>query len=139
VSDWSVRGALPLYGVLEMTGDETHWRGLGRGLRTLLEQRVVQKRHDDDPAIYEAMSPYHRLHEDAPPFLVIQGGNDTLVDVNVARHFVEKFRLVACRASITWSCPSPSTPLTFRRVRAPRRRCARRSPSPSRWCDRFQS
>jgi len=95
VSDWSVRGALPLYGVLEMTGDETHWRGLGRGLRTLLEQRVVQKRHDDDPAIYEAMSPYHRLHEDAPPFLVIQGGNDTLVDVNVARHFVEKFRRVA--------------------------------------------
>jgi acetyl esterase/lipase len=95
VSDWSVRGAIPLYGVLEMTGDEQHWRGLGRGLRTLLEHRIVLKSYDEDPALYEAMSPYHRLHEGAPPFLVVQGGNDTLVDVNVARNFVEEFRRVA--------------------------------------------
>ena len=95
VSDWSVRGAIPLYGVLEMTGDETHWRGLGRGLRILLEQRVVMKPYAEDPALYEAMSPFHRLHENAPPFLVVQGGNDTLVDVQVARDFVEKFRRVA--------------------------------------------
>jgi acetyl esterase/lipase len=95
VRDWSVRGAVPLYGVLEMTGDEAHWRGLGRGLRILLEQRVVRKPFAEDPALYEQMSPFHRLHEDAPPFLVVQGGNDTLVDVNVARDFVEKFRRVA--------------------------------------------
>jgi acetyl esterase/lipase len=95
VSDWSVRGAIPLYGVLEMTGDEAHWHGLGSGLRTLLEQHVVQKRRDDEPAMYEAMSPYHRLDEHAPPFLVVQGGNDTLVDVNVARNFVDQFRRVA--------------------------------------------
>ena len=42
VEDWSVRGAMPFYGVLEMTGDEEHWHGLGRGLRSLLETRVVQ-------------------------------------------------------------------------------------------------
>jgi acetyl esterase/lipase len=95
VSDWSVRGAIPFYGVLEMTGDEEHWRGLGRGLRILLEQRVVQSPYEEDPALYEEMSPYHRLHENAPPFLVIQGSNDTLVDVNVARAFVEKFRRTA--------------------------------------------
>jgi len=99
VNDWSVRGAIPLYGVLEMTGNEEHWRGLGRGLRTLLEQRVVRKSYDEDPALYEMMSPYHRLHENAPPFLVVQGGNDTLVDVNVARDFVEQFRRV-CPARI---------------------------------------
>ena len=95
VTDWSVRGVIPLYGVLEMTGAEEHWRGLGRGLRILLEQRVVLKPYDEDPALYEAMSPFHRLHENAPPFLVIQGGNDTLVDVHVARAFVERFRRVA--------------------------------------------
>ncbi|HEY1222217.1 MAG TPA: DUF3293 domain-containing protein [Acidimicrobiales bacterium] len=95
VADWSVRGAIPLYGVLEMTGDEAHWRGLGRGLRTLLENRVVLRPYDEDPALYRAMSPYHRVHENAPPFLVVQGGNDTLVDVNVARNFVERFRRVA--------------------------------------------
>ena len=41
-TDWSVRGAMPFYGVLEMTGDESHWHGLGWGLSHLLEHRVVQ-------------------------------------------------------------------------------------------------
>jgi len=95
VTDWSVRGCIPLYGVLEMTGDEEHWRGLGRGLRILLEGRVVQQPYDDHPELYQQMSPHHRITRDAPPFLVIQGGNDTLVDVQVARNFVDKFRRVA--------------------------------------------
>ena len=95
VPDWSVRGCISLYGVLEMTGDETHWHGLGRGLRILLEQRVVQRPYAEFPEIYEQMSPYHRVGLDAPPFLVVQGANDTLVDVHVARDFVERFRRVA--------------------------------------------
>ena len=92
VKDWSVRGAIPFYGVLEMTGDEQHWHGLGRGLRILLERRVVQQSFEEHPELYEEMSPLHRIGADAPPFLVIQGGNDTLVDVNVARDFVDRFR-----------------------------------------------
>jgi acetyl esterase/lipase len=32
VTDWTIRGALVFYGVLEMTGNEEYWRGLGRGL-----------------------------------------------------------------------------------------------------------
>ncbi len=95
VDDWSVRGAISLYGVLEMTGDETHWHGLGRGLMILLERRVVQKNFKDDPATFRAMSPYHRIRLDSPPFLVVHGGNDTLVDVHVARDFVEEFRRVS--------------------------------------------
>ena len=98
VSDWSVRGAIPYYGVLEMTGDETFWRGLGRGLRGLLESRVVQLPYANNEAIYHALSPLHRLHLHAPPFLVVQGGNDTLVDVHVARGFVEAFRRRATAA-----------------------------------------
>ena len=95
VTDWSVRGALSFYGVLEMTGDEAHWHGRGRGLLYLLERRVVQvpvKGHED---LYRSLSPYDRIQTDAPPFFVVQGGNDTLVDVHVARDFVEKFRRVA--------------------------------------------
>ena len=93
--DLSVRGAIPFYGVLEMTGDETHWHGLGWGLRRLLEGRVVQRPFVGHEALYESLSPHHRIHEAAPPFLVIQGSNDTLVDVNVARDFVTRFREVA--------------------------------------------
>ncbi len=95
VADWSVRGALSFYGVLEMTGDETYWRGLGAGLRGLLERRIVQRPYLGNEALYEALSPYHRLHEGAPAFLVVQGVNDTLVDVQVARSFVERFLEVA--------------------------------------------
>ncbi|HEY5112465.1 MAG TPA: DUF3293 domain-containing protein [Acidimicrobiales bacterium] len=92
VTDWSVRGALSFYGVLEMTGDETHWRGLGRGIRFLLERRVVQVPYDGNEGLYLSLSPYERIATHSPPFFVVQGVNDTLVEVNVARAFVTKFR-----------------------------------------------
>jgi hypothetical protein len=92
VSDWSVRGALSFYGVLEMTGDETHWRGLGRGIRRLLERHVVQLPFEGNESLYRSLSPYEKVAPDSPPFFVVQGVNDTLVDVNVARAFVAKFR-----------------------------------------------
>jgi acetyl esterase/lipase len=95
VTDWSVRGAMPFYGVLEMMGDESHWRGLGRGLRILLERRIVQVPFEGNEPIYRAMSPLERIGVDAPPFFVVQGRNDTLVDVQVARDFVTRFRDVA--------------------------------------------
>ncbi len=95
VDDWSVRGALPFYGVLEMTGDESHWRGLGKGLLTLLERRVVKRPFVGNEDLYRSLSPLERIHVNAPPFLVVHGRNDTLVDVNVARVFVERFRRVA--------------------------------------------
>ena len=95
VTDWSVRGCVPFYGVLETLGDESHWHGLGRGLRTLLESRVVRLPYAGHEDLYRSLSPYHRIDEDAPPFLVVQGTTDTLVDVNVARDFVARFRDVA--------------------------------------------
>jgi len=95
VTDWSVRGALSFYGVLEMTGDEAHWRGLGRGIRLLLERHVVQLPYDGNEALYLSLSPYELIKSDSPPFFVVQGVNDTLVEVNVARAFVEKHRSVA--------------------------------------------
>jgi acetyl esterase/lipase len=95
VPDWSVRGALSFYGVLEMTGDHTQWRGMGGALRRLLVNRVVQLPYEGNEHVYLALSPYERITPDSPPFFVVQGANDTLVEVNVARAFVTKFRAVA--------------------------------------------
>jgi acetyl esterase/lipase len=95
VTDWRVAGVIPLYGVLEMTGDERHWRGLGAGIRALLEGRIVQRPYDGHEDLYRSLSPMQRIHEAAPPFLVVQGAVDTLVDVNVARGFVERFAEIA--------------------------------------------
>jgi acetyl esterase/lipase len=95
IADWSVRGVLSFYGVLEMTGDEAQWRGMGGALRRLLANRVVQLPYQGNEHVYLALSPYERITPDAPPFFVVQGANDTLVEVNVARAFVAKFRAVA--------------------------------------------
>lgn len=95
VEDWSLRGALSFYGVLEMTGDEAQWRGMGKGLLRLLERRVVQVPFAGHEDLFRALSPFDRIEYDSPPFLVVQGVNDTLVEVNVARSFVEKFRSIA--------------------------------------------
>jgi acetyl esterase/lipase len=95
IPDWTVRGALSFYGVLEMTGDESQWRGMGRALRRLLVNRVVQLPYEGNEHVYFALSPYERIAPDSPPFFVVQGTNDTLVEVNVARAFVTKFRAVA--------------------------------------------
>jgi acetyl esterase/lipase len=95
LEDWTVRGALSFYGVLEMTGDEMHWRGLGRGLLRLLERRVVQLPFQHNEELYRSISPHERITAQSPPFFVVQGVNDTLVEVGVARAFVAKFRAVA--------------------------------------------
>ena len=95
LTDWSVRGVLSFYGVLEMSGDEAQWHGLGRAIRRLLTQRVVQLPYEGNEHTYVALSPYERIRPDSPPFFVVQGTNDTLVEVNVARAFVTKFRAVA--------------------------------------------
>ena len=125
VADWSVRGCIPYYGVLEMTGDETHWNGHGKGLMHLLENRVVKQKYKDNAALYESLSPMHRVTADSPPFLVIQGGNDTLVDVNVARGFVKHFSDVA--TAPVYYVEMPFAQHTFDLTASPRTSAATRA------------
>ena len=91
VANWHVRGCISLYGVLEMTGDEHYWHGKGAGLRVLLENRVIQRSFADDPELFRAASPLDNVGIDAPPFLVVHGTHDVLVDVGVAQEFVRRF------------------------------------------------
>lgn len=117
-ADLSVRGCLSFYGVLEMTGDEELWRGLGRGLRQLLEHRVFGESVEAARERFEAASPLHRLHPGAPPFLVVQGRTDTLVEVNVARAFVARLR--ATSPSPAWYVELPGTQHAFDLTASPR-------------------
>jgi acetyl esterase/lipase len=125
VTDWSVRGCMSFYGVLEMTGDETHWHGLGRGLRLVLERAIVQQTYATNPTLFENMSPYHRITQYAPPFLVVHGRNDTLVDYHVASDFVEKFRRVALAPA--YYIELPFTQHTFDMTASPRTSAAVRA------------
>jgi len=90
-ADTSVDACVSLYGVLELTGDRSSSGRYGPGLRLTLERQVFKAKLATDRARFEAASPLHRIHAGAPPFLVLQGRNDTLVPVEVARQFVERF------------------------------------------------
>jgi acetyl esterase/lipase len=49
----------------------------------------------DRPEVFRAASPTYRVHPGAPPFFVLQGANDTLVPVEMARTFVQRLRAVS--------------------------------------------
>jgi len=94
-ADTSLAAAVSIYGVLEMTGDPTSSGRHGDLLIRLLEREVMKRRLAEDRPLFEAASPLHRIHPGAPPMLVLQGRNDTLVPVDVARQFVHRFLEVA--------------------------------------------
>ncbi|MGH3967932.1 MAG: prolyl oligopeptidase family serine peptidase, partial [Mycobacterium sp.] len=57
-----------------------------------LEQFVMQKRHADDPALFESASPISHAHREAPPFFVLHGENDSLVPRAQAQTFCAALR-----------------------------------------------
>jgi len=92
--DTRVDACVPLYGIYDMTG----WRGTSQydeGLMFLLERRVFKTKFEDDPKLFEDASPRLRVHQDAPPFFVLHGVNDTLAQLHDAQQFVRELREVS--------------------------------------------
>lgn len=89
-ADTSVAAAVPFYGVYDMTNANGHYYP---ELNDWVFEKVVFKEPlAGNEEHYRAASPMHRIHADAPPFLVIHGDRDTLVPVGDARDFVEAMR-----------------------------------------------
>ncbi len=100
-SDASVDACVAFYGVYDMTSG----RGTSAydvGLLKMLERTVFKRRYSVDPAPFEAASPTHRVHGDAPPFFVLHGTTDTLAPVSDARAFVGALRAVS-RAPVLYA------------------------------------
>jgi acetyl esterase/lipase len=92
-ADTSVAAAVPFYGVYDMLDDEAVYY---EGLRSwLLEQVVIKRRRDEDPEAFRAVSPTHRIHPGAPPFLIFHGDQDSLVPVDDARTFARRLAEVS--------------------------------------------
>jgi acetyl esterase/lipase len=60
-----------------------------------LERVVVKRSQVRHPEMFDAASPVDRIHEAAPPFLVVHGSRDSLIPVGEARAFVGKLRSVS--------------------------------------------
>jgi acetyl esterase/lipase len=88
-ADTSVAAAIPFYGVYDMLDEDAIQVP---ALQRLLERYVFKALRDDEPERFRDASPLFRVHEDAPPFLVVHGDADSLTPVEDARRFVERLR-----------------------------------------------
>lgn len=94
-ADTSVQACVPFYGVMDLTSSPGGSAIFGPGMVEMLEKTVMQVKEADHPEVFRAASPTYRVRPDAPPFFVLQGENDTLVPVEMARTFVERLRAVS--------------------------------------------
>lgn len=90
-ADTSVRAAVPFYGIYDFTG-ETALHPL---LAPALGAYVFKQSRRRFPDTYRDASPMTYLSDDAPPFFVLHGRNDTLVPVEQARAFTARLREVS--------------------------------------------
>jgi len=108
-ADTTLAAAVPFYGVydfLDRRGDR------GRASMQPFLSRVVFKcTPEQDPELWDAMSPLSRIHADAPPFLVLHGSHDSLVFVEEARTFVAALREKS-RGTVTY-CEVPGAQHAF--------------------------
>ncbi len=87
--DTTVQAAVPFYGVYDFRNSD----GTGReDMKDMLERIVLKIPEVDGADIWDQASTTSWIHEEAPPFLVIHGTNDSLVPVEQARAFVAKLR-----------------------------------------------
>jgi acetyl esterase/lipase len=66
-----------------------------------LERIVVRQPIDGRPGVFRDASPIARVHADAPPFLVIHGGVDSVIPVAQAHAFVQRLR-TASRSPVAY-------------------------------------
>lgn len=98
-ADTSVAACVGFYGIYDFLDRRSHWRH--GGMLRLLERHVMKARRSDARAAYDAASPVARVHEGAPPFLLVHGTNDTLAPVDESRHLAEALRATS-RAPVVY-------------------------------------
>lgn len=88
--DTRLAAAVPFYGVYDFI-DRIGVRG-SQSMEPFLAKYVFKCTPDQNPELWDAMSPVMRVSDDAPPFLVIHGSHDSLAFVEDAREFVRLLR-----------------------------------------------
>jgi acetyl esterase/lipase len=84
--DTSLSACIPLYGVHDMLDAD------GAPLWPYLATTVLKSDPRLDPDGWAAASPIRMVTDDRPAFFVVHGANDTLVDVDHSRRFVDALR-----------------------------------------------
>lgn len=118
-ADTSVRAAVAFYGLYDLLDAERRYY---RHIRDWLMAKVVIKRdRDTDPDAFRRVSPTHRVHPGAPPFMVFHGEHDSLVPVDDARAFARRLEQVSSNPVLYVELPGSEHAFDL----APSLRCAR--------------
>jgi acetyl esterase/lipase len=96
----SVQAAVPFYGAYDFTNALDH--PSGAALVKFVERIVLKKKLAEDREAFEQASPIHYVSADSPPFFVVHGTHDSLLDVADARAFVERLRQLS-RAPVVYA------------------------------------
>jgi acetyl esterase/lipase len=87
--DTRIQAAVPLYGPYDLVDDDS----LGAaGTHEFLASKVLKTTLEEDRARWEQASPIYQVSPDAPPFMILQGVNDVIARVTLARRFAEVLR-----------------------------------------------
>jgi acetyl esterase/lipase len=87
-----VQAVVPFYGIYDWIDND---RRNNPAVHHLLETHVVKKRASVAPDVFRDASPIEHVSENAPPFFVLHGTNDSLLHVEPARDFVARLREVS--------------------------------------------
>jgi acetyl esterase/lipase len=98
-SDTSVDAVVGIYGRYDWEDRSTVERAR---FVDFLERVVVKRKIAKRPEIFRNASPIARIHDNAPPFLVVHGGGDTVIPVQQARDFVSKLGSVS-RSTVSYA------------------------------------
>jgi acetyl esterase/lipase len=87
----AVRGCIGLYGVYDFADRHGHWP-YAREFALMLRVAIMKVSRAKCPERYREASPIERVHEGAPPFLVVHGDRDSIAPPAESRRFAEALR-----------------------------------------------
>lgn len=90
-----IGAVLPLYGRYDFLDRHGVW---GEGAAKLTEfkaTKIMPGPPDEHLAMWQLASPVEQVYAGAPPFLLVHGTQDSLIDVREAHHFADALRGVA--------------------------------------------
>ncbi len=93
-TDTSLQAAVPLYGLYDMASRHQQYR-FPEPLKQFLTGRVMHESETSNPALWDLASPISQIRNDAPPFFILHGTQDSLIPVRDAQVFSERLRAVS--------------------------------------------
>ena len=95
--DTTVSAAVPLYGRFDLI-DRSAVLDHKAFLMRFLGDKVMPCRYDDDPRLWDLMSPIAHVGAAAPPMLIVHGTHDSMIPPEEARAFVTALRGASTQA-----------------------------------------